>query len=157
MRSARSGRNPPETRNAPRHLFAKPSDFEPDYAQARMNLAIVLFQQKRVDAAGYEFEYAIRVRPGYALGHFNYGLMLSNLQRFEEARSQMEAALRANPKYAEAQEELGKLNELSLGASLVKKGNLTEARQHLTLAAASSDSAIRESAQRLLSEIGRQP
>jgi predicted CXXCH cytochrome family protein len=137
--------------------FREAIRLQPDYAQARMNLAIVLFQEKRVDEAGYEFEYAIRIRPSYALGHFNYGLMLSNLRRFEDARSQMEAALRADPKYAEAQEELGRLGELSLGAALVKKGNLAEARQHLVQAAASSDAAIRESAQRLLSEIGRQP
>jgi tetratricopeptide (TPR) repeat protein len=36
---------------------------QPDYSQARMNLANFLFQHNRSDEAAYHFEYALRIRP----------------------------------------------------------------------------------------------
>ncbi len=154
---------------------------QPDYAQARMNLAILLSRSNRGEEAEYEFQCAVRVRPGYALGHFNYGLMLAAQNRRAEARSELSAALRADPKYAEAHEELAKLAEaegrideaidqyseavrirpelsrsqLGLGALLLRQGKAAEARPHLEAAARSSDAAIRDSARRLLSAPGR--
>ncbi|MBZ5609760.1 MAG: tetratricopeptide repeat protein [Acidobacteriia bacterium] len=161
--------------------FREAIRLQPDYAQARMNLAILLFRRNRADEAEYEFQAALRARPDYALGHFNYGLMLGVLHRVGQARSEFTAALRADPKYAEAHQELAKLAEaggqadeaireyseavrirpelsqsqLALGAALARRGNLTEARPHLNLAARSSDPAIRESALRLLRELGQ--
>ncbi|HYL37996.1 MAG TPA: tetratricopeptide repeat protein [Bryobacteraceae bacterium] len=160
--------------------FREAIRLQPDYAQAHLNLAILLFQRGHAEEAGYQFESSIRAKPGYALAHFNYGLMLVSLRRPDEARAQMEAALEADPQFAQAHEELGKLAEMSgrmedalhefseavqirpglarsqlgLGAALVRSGDLAGARKHLDLAAASADPAIRESARRLLSELG---
>jgi predicted CXXCH cytochrome family protein len=160
--------------------FREAIRLQPDYAQARMNLAILLSQRNRGAEASYEFESAIRVKPDYALGHFNYGLLLSNQRRFDEARSQMEATLKADPKFAQAHEELGKLAEsggrmdealreyseavgirpeltrsqLGLGAALARKGDRINARLHLNLAAESTDPNVRETALRLLSGLG---
>ncbi len=159
--------------------FREAIRLQPDYAQAHMNLAILLSRRMQTEEADYEFACAVRVRTDYALGHFNYGLMLANLRRVDEARSQFEAALGADPKYAEAHEELGKLAEqsgladdamreygeavrlrpelsrsqLGLGAALVSKGNVSEARAHLSQAASSPDAAVRESARRLLNAL----
>ena len=57
----------------------------PDYPEAQMNLAILLFQGQRAEEAGYHFERALRYRPDYALAHLNYGLMLQKLDRAGEA------------------------------------------------------------------------
>jgi predicted CXXCH cytochrome family protein len=153
---------------------------QPDYAQARTNLAILLFQRNRVEEAGYQFEYALRLRPDYALGHFNYGLMLWKTGNISEARRQMEATIRVNPNHGEAHQVLGKLAELSgdpevafreyseavrsdpqlreaqlgLGVAFARKGDRNEAAQHLREAALSSDPNIRQAAQQHLSELG---
>ncbi len=58
---------------------------QPDYSQARMNLANFLWQHNQPGEAAYHFEYALRVRPDYALAHLNYALMLRSLGRKPEA------------------------------------------------------------------------
>jgi Tfp pilus assembly protein PilF len=58
---------------------------QPDYSQARMNLANFLFQHNRSDEAAY-FEYALRVRPDYALAHLNYALKLRSMGRSPRPR-----------------------------------------------------------------------
>ncbi|HEX6894032.1 MAG TPA: tetratricopeptide repeat protein [Bryobacteraceae bacterium] len=159
--------------------FREAIRLQPDYAAARLNLAILLSQRGQTAEAAFHFAYAVRARPDYALGHFNYGLMLAELQRPADAREQFEATLKADPNYAQAHEELGKLAEssgrfadalrefsdavrlspnlsrsqLGLGAAFARQGRTAEAREHLALAAASQDSAIRESAQRLLDSL----
>jgi len=70
----------------------------PAYSEAHMNLAILLFQNERVEEAGYLFDSALRYRPNYALGHLNYGLMLLKLNRTREAKRHLqEAAASADP------------------------------------------------------------
>lgn len=70
----------------------------PDYPEAHMNLAILLFQGQRAEEAGYHFERALRFRPDYALAHLNYGLMLEKLNRIIEAERQLrQAAASSDP------------------------------------------------------------
>ena len=64
----------------------------PGYAEAHMNLAILIFQSRRVGEAKYHFERALRFRPDYALGHLNYGLMLQKLNRTVEATRHLHQA-----------------------------------------------------------------
>ena len=64
----------------------------PDYAEAHMNLAILLFQKQGVEEAGYHFETALRYHPDYALGHLNYALMLNSLSRTGEAVRHLQKA-----------------------------------------------------------------
>lgn len=66
---------------------------QPDYSQARMNLANFLFQHNRSGEAAYHFEYALRVRPDYALAHLNYALMLRSLGRKTEAADHLRRAV----------------------------------------------------------------
>jgi predicted CXXCH cytochrome family protein len=65
---------------------------QPDYSQARMNLANFLFQHNRSEEAAYHFEYALRVRPDYALAHLNYARMLQSLGRKQEAADHLRKA-----------------------------------------------------------------
>ncbi|HLG95214.1 MAG TPA: tetratricopeptide repeat protein [Bryobacteraceae bacterium] len=195
QKSAQLDPDIPETQYALGTLWSKPPAdtgraekgfreairLEPDYAQAHMNLAILLFSRRQIDEATYHFAYAVRVRPRYALGHFNYALMLTKLQRLQEARAEFQATLAADPNYAQAHEELGNLAELNgraddagreyaeavrlrpdlarsqlgLGAALARQGRVDEARRHLSLAAASPDPAIQDGAQRLLKQLAR--
>jgi tetratricopeptide (TPR) repeat protein len=64
----------------------------PDYPEAHMNLAILLFQSQRAEEAGYHFERALRFRPSYPLGHLNYGLMLSKSNRTTQAAEHLRQA-----------------------------------------------------------------
>lgn len=64
----------------------------PDYSEAHMNLAILLFQSQRVDEAEYHFERALRYRPDYSLCHLNYGLMLLKTNRTLEASYHLQQA-----------------------------------------------------------------
>jgi tetratricopeptide (TPR) repeat protein len=64
----------------------------PDYPEAHMNLAILLFQSRRVDEAEYHFQRALRYRPNYALAHLNYALMLQKLNRTSEAAPHLKQA-----------------------------------------------------------------
>jgi predicted CXXCH cytochrome family protein len=83
--------------------FREAIRLSPDYAEAHMNLAILLFQSQRVEEAGYHFERALRFRPDYALGHLNYGLMLQKLNRtFEAARHLKQAAVSSDTAIREA-------------------------------------------------------
>jgi len=64
----------------------------PDYPEAHMNLAILLFQGQRIDEAEYHFKRALRYRPNYALAHLNYALMLQKLNRTSEAALHLKQA-----------------------------------------------------------------
>ena len=65
---------------------------QPDYSQARMNLAIFLWHHNQPGKAAYNFEYALRLRPDYALAHLNYALMLRNMGRLAEAAEHLRKA-----------------------------------------------------------------
>jgi tetratricopeptide (TPR) repeat protein len=65
---------------------------QPDYSQARMNLANFLVQRNRSEEAAYQFEYALRIRPDYALAHLNYALMLRSLGRKQAAADHLKKA-----------------------------------------------------------------
>jgi len=79
-------------------FFREAIRLQPDYAQAHVNLAVLLFQTNRTEEAVYHFERAIHVLPNYALGHLNYGLMLNKVHRTAEAREQFrQAATSSDP------------------------------------------------------------
>ena len=65
---------------------------QPDYSQARMNLANFLWQHNQSGEAAYHFEYALRIRPDYALAHLNYALMLRSIGRKQEAMEHLRKA-----------------------------------------------------------------
>lgn len=153
---------------------------QPDYSQARTNLAILLFRQNRLEEADDQFRQALRFRSDYALGHFNYGLMLWKTGNLRGAEEQMEAVVKLDPHDGDAHAALGKLLEiagqvqtslheyyeavrcnpklgqaqLDLGVALTRMGRRVEAAQHLRQASLSSDPDVRQPALRQLSALG---
>ena len=92
------------------------------------------------------FREAIRLAPDYSEAHMNLAILLFQKKRAEEARYQFESALRYRPDYA--------LGHLNYGLMLLKLNRTDEAKQHLQRAAAGADPSIRQSALKLISEIG---
>jgi tetratricopeptide (TPR) repeat protein len=72
--------------------FREAIRLQPDYAAARLNLAVLLAQRNQLDEAEYEFKQALRARPDYALAHLNYGLMLRGAGRAADAEEQLRLA-----------------------------------------------------------------
>jgi len=151
----------------------------PNYGEAHGNLANLLAWKQDFRQAGYEFDKAVHLGPADVAARLNYGSMLNSLRSFGEAQVQIEAALHLNPNLAEAHDLLGTLLErkgqvdaalheyseavrlrpdlshaqLDLGGVLANKGDKVGAAQHLRLAAKSSDSGLRDLAERLLKEL----
>jgi protein O-GlcNAc transferase len=50
-------------------FFREAIRLQPGYAQALMNLAVLLSEADRTEEAAYTFERAIHLRPDYALAH----------------------------------------------------------------------------------------
>ena len=159
--------------------FREAIRIRPNYGEPHGNLAILLSSKRDYGAAEYEFEHAIRLQPADFGTRFNYAAMLNQMHRFDDAQTQIESAIRANPNIAEAHDLLGSLLErngakdaafteyqeavrlkpdldhaqLDLGAILLDRGQKAEAKQHLTVAAKSSDPTLRQMAERLLGQI----
>ena len=159
--------------------FQEAIRIRPNYGEPHGNLANLLSLQRDYGAAEYEFERAIRLEPADFGTRFNYAAMLNQMRRFDDAQTQIEAAVRANPNVAEAHDLLGSLLErkgardaafieyreavrlkpdldhaqLDLGALLLDRGNQAEAKEHLAVAAKSSDPTLRQIAESLLGRI----
>ena len=120
---------------------------DPEAPEAHYSLGL-LWSQPGGDPSHAEasFREAIRLAPDYPEAHMNLAILLFQKQRVEEAGYQFESALRYRPDYA--------LGHLNYGLMLKQSNRTTEAVQHLRQAAASSDTAIRDQARRLLAEIG---
>ncbi len=151
----------------------------PNYGEAHGNLANLLAWRQEFAEAGYEFQKAIALSPADVASRFNYATMLNGLRQFPEAQIQIEAVLQLNRGIAEAHDLLGTLLErkgqipealreykeavrlqpsfahaqLDLGGVLANTGDTVGATEHLRLAAQSTDSGIRDLAQRLLREL----
>jgi tetratricopeptide (TPR) repeat protein len=82
--SLRLDREIPETHYALGILRSNANDFceairlQPDYAEAHMNLAILLYPKTGPGESAYHFERALHYRPDYPLAHYNYSLMLNS-------------------------------------------------------------------------------
>ncbi|WP_414662673.1 tetratricopeptide repeat protein [Horticoccus sp. 23ND18S-11] len=79
----------------------------PRSARAHNNLALVLQQQGRHDAARDHFARALAIDPAYATGHYNAGVAMLAERRFEEAAARFETALRLAPRHVDALVNLG--------------------------------------------------
>lgn len=149
---------------------------QPEFAEAHSNLAMLLAGNADGHQAEHHFQLAIRHNPQLFAARFNFGSLLAATGRFAPAEEQIEAAVRIEPGRAEAREMLGSLQarrgawpqaiahyrealrlqpnfdraHLSLAIALGSTRDLIGAREHLTLAAKSSDPVIRQDAIELL-------
>jgi tetratricopeptide (TPR) repeat protein len=75
---------------------------EPDYAEARVNLAIALSASRQFAAAIEHFRRALTGKPDYSDAHFNLAMALFQSGEKLEAQQHFEEAARLRPEMAEA-------------------------------------------------------
>jgi protein O-mannosyl-transferase len=92
---------------------------DPDYAEARNNLASALLMTGQTSEAIGEFERALRINPDYAEAHNNLGNALVQAGRSSEAIDQYKQAVRITPNSASLHN--------NLGAVLAQLGRISEA------------------------------
>ena len=83
---------------------------DPNNADARANLALMLYHLKRYDEAQKLIESAIQLNPNAAAAYNNYGLILVAQNRRTEGVGMFERALQLKPDFAEATINLKKAN-----------------------------------------------
>jgi hypothetical protein len=66
-------------------LLRRAIEFNPKYADARIDLGTVLAEQNRLPEAVQEFQIAVKLRPDIADAHANLGLAYSQLGRIDDA------------------------------------------------------------------------
>ncbi len=112
----------------------------PSYAEAQLNLGVVLLEQREFEDAVKSFARVLELRPNCAEAYNNMGAALRKLGRLEQAENQYIQALVIKPEYLEAQmnlalvyQEQGKLHEAAdlLYSVLTKNPGYAEA--HLNL------------------------
>ncbi len=102
-------------------LFQAALKLDPDFAEARHNLACAYYQQGRLDEAITQFQEAIRL--DFDLAYIGLGIALAAKGRVGEALSQFEEAVRRLPESAEAHNDLAVV--------LAQVGRRDEAIAHL--------------------------
>lgn len=86
--------------------YAEAVRTRPDFAEARLGLALELAKSGQTAEALGHFAEAVRLRPELAEARFNYGVALAKSGRFEEAARQFGETLRLQPHYPGAREFL---------------------------------------------------
>lgn len=160
--------------------FREAIRIQPDYVDAHNNLGSLLSGTGDFEQARYHFETALRLRPDDAATRYNFAMALGKARHFDEAQQQLEAALRVDAELSDAHQLLAELlmakgqpqaaaphyrelvrilpesgrAHLGLGSALAMTGDVAGALPHLRKAAADSDPAVREDANRLLRQLG---
>ena len=86
--------------------YAEAVRTRPEFAEARLGLALELAKSGRTAEALGHFAEAVRLRPELAEARFNYGVALAKSGRFEEAARQFGETLRLQPNHPGAREFL---------------------------------------------------
>lgn len=94
---------------------------QPDHAQAKNYLGLLLLGRGDNEAAERQFRAALVDQPSYAEPYNNLGVVLAKTNRLAEAETQLRAAIRLAPNYADAYNNLGML--------LAQNQNLSAARE----------------------------
>jgi tetratricopeptide (TPR) repeat protein len=79
--------------------FERALEVDPDYMDARVNLAYAYYQIKKYDESISEFLRAIQLEPGNARLHFDLGLVYQESQDYKKAEEEFQVALKLDPSY----------------------------------------------------------
>lgn len=82
--------------------------YNPDYADAHLNLGAVLFERKEYDQALESFEKAVSLSPKNVDALANLGRVEYVLKRYDAAAQAFQKAIEIDPKNADLYKELGK-------------------------------------------------
>lgn len=93
-----------------------------DFAEAHVNLAVLLHRRGREREAARHYQEALRARPGYPEAHFNYATMLAARGSAAGAATHFREALERRPDYVDAHHGYASL--------LSVHGDLTAAEEH---------------------------
>jgi tetratricopeptide (TPR) repeat protein len=77
-------------------------ELRPDYAEARVNLAVLLRARGDAAGAGLHYREALRARPDHPEAHYNYAILLADRGSTGPALGHLEQALRLRPDYGDA-------------------------------------------------------
>lgn len=153
----------------------------PEYADAHKNLGALLSARGDLSQACFHLETALRLQPSLTAARYHYALALARMSRFDVAEKQVTQVLHEDPKHAEAHQVLAALlagkgqyqaaiaeyrSALALrpdfGRALIglaqvtaSMGDRSGAIRLAEQAASSNDSAIRQQAQSMLSQLRR--
>ena len=87
-------------------LLEKVVRLQPDDAQARWRLAVLLYEHDRLEESVEQFRAAVRLDPQDLYSQQMLGRALLKLKRYDEARSAMERALKSAPNDPQIKENL---------------------------------------------------
>ncbi len=89
--------------------YRKAIELEPAYADARLNLGVLLFAAGDLNGAVIAFRLMTQKCPKDQRGFYNFGRSLATLKRWEEAEAAYNKALQIDDKYVDALVMLAKL------------------------------------------------
>ena len=90
----------------------------PGYAEAYLNMGVVLQYLGRYQEAEAAYRYALVIKPRIAMAHYDLGVVVMYLGRRDEALSEINEALRIQPDYADARRVLQDLTSSGSGEHL---------------------------------------
>ena len=70
---------------------------QPEFAEARYNLALELARRGEIADALAQFAELVRLQPGLAQARYNYGVALAKARRYAEAVRQFQESLKLQP------------------------------------------------------------
>jgi predicted Zn-dependent protease len=122
--------------------FERASKADPDWPVAQGNLATLLFETGKIEAARPAFERWAKVEPDSVEPHLGLGLISQMLKKSDEAVGHFQEVLRRDPVNFRA--------HVALGETLMRQGKLEEAQRHLERAAQ-----IEKDIPRIYEDLGR--
>ncbi|HEU5021928.1 MAG TPA: tetratricopeptide repeat protein [Bryobacteraceae bacterium] len=130
-----------------RFHFERSIKLKPDYAEARLNYARLLYSLHETDEAEKQVAASVATNGRVAEAHELWGLLLGNKNDLAGAVREFGEAVKLRPDLWSAQYELG--------VALGKSRDFAGAEEHLKLAAGGNDPDVKAAAQDILRRLGR--
>jgi len=130
-----------------RFHFERSIQLKPDYAEARLNYARLLYSLGEMDEAEKQVSGSVATNARVPEAHELWGLLLGRRNDLQGAVREFGEAVKLRPDLWSAQYELG--------VALGKSRDFAGAEEHLKLAAEGSDPEVKAAAENILRRLGR--